>query len=184
MAEQQHVFDIGAHASLEWLPQENIVFDGARVGMRVAVNLAEGGRYIGWDVLCLGRTASGERFTRGAVASRTEILQVGRRLWGDYARFEGGARLLQAPAGLAGYPVMGTLLAAGTDPDRALIDGCRAVEAPPGALVGVTALPGVLAARYLGESTQAARSYFVALWRILRPVLLGREACPPRVWNT
>jgi urease accessory protein len=51
-------------------------------------------------------------------------------------------------------------------------------------MVGVTALPGVLAARYLGGSTQAARSYFVALWRILRPVLIGREACAPRIWNT
>jgi urease accessory protein len=184
LAEQRLAFAVGDGASLEWLPQENIFFDGAHARLGGVVSLAAGARYIGWDVACLGRTASGERFTRGALSSRTEILQAGRRLWGDYARIEGGARLLHASAGLAGYPVMGTLLAAGADLDRSLLDACRAVAAADGAMVGVTALPGVLAARYVGGSTQAARSYFVALWRILRPVLVGREACAPRIWNT
>jgi urease accessory protein len=184
LAEQRLRFDICAGASLEWLPQENIVFDGARARLNNVVTLASEATYIGWDVVCFGRTASGESLTRGGVASRTEILRAGRRLWGDYARIEGGARLLHAPAGLAGYPVAGTLLAAGADPSAAVIAACRAVAAPDRALVGVTALPGVLCARFLGESAQAARSYFTALWRILRPVLIGHEACPPRIWST
>lgn len=184
LAEQDLVFQVGDGASLEWLPQENIVFDGVQARMSATVDLAEGGRFIGWEVLCLGRTASGERFTRGTLRTRTEIVQGGRRLWGDYARFDGGGRLPHSLAGLAGYPVMGTLLAAGSEPQRDLIGACRGVTTPGGALVGVTALPGVLAARYLGPSTEAARSYFASLWRILRPALIGREACAPRIWAT
>jgi urease accessory protein len=39
-------------------------------------------------------------------------------------------------------------------------------------------------ARYLGHSSEAARHWFVELWRVLRPALIGREAQPPRIWNT
>jgi urease accessory protein len=48
----------------------------------------------------------------------------------------------------------------------------------------VTLLPGILLARYLGGSSEAARRYFIALWRILRPALLGRDAIEPRIWQT
>jgi urease accessory protein len=183
-AEQNVRMQIAEGASLEWLLQENIVFDQSRVHMRTLVNLAPGAHYIGWDVTRLGRTASGERFDAGELRSRTEILRAGRRLWGDYARFEGGAGLLQSPAGLAGYPIMGTLLAAGLDIERGLLDACRAVATEGDARFGVTTLPGVLAARFLGHSTEAARGYFVALWRLLRPALIGREASVPRIWAT
>jgi urease accessory protein len=183
-AEQYVRMQIAEGASLEWLPQENIVFDRSRVHMRTLVNLAQGGIYVGWDVTRLGRTASGERFDAGELRSRTEILRAGRRLWGDYARFEGGAGLLQSPAGLAGYPIMGTLLAAGLDIERGLLDACRGVEPQGEARFGVTTLPGVLAARFLGHSTESARAYFVALWRLLRPALVGREASVPRIWAT
>jgi urease accessory protein len=42
----------------------------------------------------------------------------------------------------------------------------------------------VLIARYLGASSEAARGYFAQLWRILRPALAGRDAVPPRIWQT
>jgi len=48
----------------------------------------------------------------------------------------------------------------------------------------VTLLPGILLARYLGDSSEAARHYFAALWRILRPALTGRDATEPRIWRT
>jgi len=183
-AEQRVALAVGPNASLEWLPQENIVFDRSRPRMSNLVHLAEGARYIGWDITRLGRTASGERYDAGDLRSRTEILDGGRRLWGDYARIVGGSALLQSPAGLAGLPVLGTLLAAGQDIARDLVDACRGLQAEGGARFGVTALPGVLVARYLGNSTEAARGYFVALWRLIRPVLIGREMCPPRIWVT
>ena len=38
--------------------------------------------------------------------------------------------------------------------------------------------------RYLGQRSEAARQWFAALWHELRPVLLGRTALSPRIWNT
>jgi urease accessory protein len=182
---EQHVrVQIADGASLEWLPQENIVFDRSRVHIRTFVDLAPEAHYLGWDVTRFGRTAAGERFEAGELRSRTEILRAGRRLWGDYARIEGGAGLLQSPAGLAGYPIVGTLLAVASEIDSSLLDACRAVTPEGDAGFGVTTLPGILVARFLGRSTEAARAYFVALWRLLRPALIGREASLPRIWAT
>ena len=184
VARQRTTLVVGAGGSLEWLPQENIVFDRAQARMITRVDLAEGACYIGWDITRLGRTASGERFNAGELRSRTEVQRAGRRLWGDYAQIEGGAALLRSPAGLAGRPVMGTLLVAGPVAERGLMDACRTVSPHGDAHCGVTAVPGVLVARYLGASTEAARSYFVALWRLVRPALLGREVSLPRIWST
>jgi len=184
LAEQRTTLAISAGGSLEWLPQENIVFDRARARMSTQVQLEEGACYIGWDITRLGRTACGEHFDAGELRSRTEILRAGRRLWGDYARIEGGATLLQSPAGLAGRPVMGTFLAAACAIERRLLEAGRAVVPPDTAEFAVTALPGVLVARYLGDSAAAARAYFIGVWRVVRAALLGREVSLPRIWST
>src|SRR5262249_43518141 len=65
VSEQKQTLRVAAGSSLEWLPQENIVFDGSCVRLSTRVELEEGASFVGWDVLCLGRPASGERFTRG-----------------------------------------------------------------------------------------------------------------------
>ena len=47
---------------------------------------------------------------------------------------------------------------------------------------GVTTLPGVLLARYLGHSSQDAFGWFTSLWTVLRPALLHQPAVAPRLW--
>ena len=61
-ASQKLCFDVGG--SLEWLPQETIVFDGALADIACEVNLGADASYIGWEILCLGRAGSGERFSQ------------------------------------------------------------------------------------------------------------------------
>ena len=39
-------------------------------------------------------------------------------------------------------------------------------------------------ARYRGDSSEAARRFFMATWSVLRPRALGREAVEPRIWRT
>ncbi len=58
----------------------------------------------------------------------------------------------------------------------------RGADALEAARFGVTRVPGVLIARYLGHSTQDAFRWFTRLWSVLRPAVLGREPCAPRVW--
>ena len=120
-------FAIGAHAALEWLPQETIVFKGADAQMRSVVHLAERSVYIGWEILCLGRQASGEQFSQGCLRFNTELWKLGERLWVEQARLAGGDALLHSPIGLAGQTVCATLIAAGCEIDNATLAACREV---------------------------------------------------------
>jgi len=180
-ARQEAVFDV--RGALEWLPQETIVFDGALAETAYDVSLGAAAAFIGWDIVCLGRTGSGEKFSRGAYRSSIRIRRENRLLGLERGRIEGGGRLLESPAGLAGSPVFGTLFAALPDFDKKLLDKLRE-QGPSSGAGAVTLLPGILLARYLGGSSEAARRYFLALWRILRPVLMEREANEPRIWRT
>jgi len=182
-ARQSLGFEVARGACLEWLPQETIVFDGALAGMRTEVRLEGDARFIGWEILCLGRTGSGERFARGACRLATEVSREGRPLWHERGRIEGGSPLIESAAGLRGEPVAGTLLASAPEIDDYVLGACRELRPAVGA-GAVTRLPELLVARYLGSSSESARNWFIALWRILRPALLGRESIEPRIWRT
>jgi hypothetical protein len=157
---------------------ETIVFDGALARLQTEVRLQGDARYLGWEILCLGRTGSGERFGRGEVSLSTKLYRDGKLLWLERGRIEGGGALLESPAGLQGRTVCGTLVAASAFSTIDLA-ACRQVES-----LSVTQLPGVLVARYLGDSSEAAKRAFTEVWKLLRPALFGREARPPRIWST
>jgi urease accessory protein len=184
-ARQRLLFEVAEAGVLEWLPQETIVFDGARSEMHGEINLAADAGFIGMEILCLGRRASGESFASGALRLENRVRRNGRPIWLERGRIEGGSDLLTSPVGLAGYTVSGTLLATAPGLDAGLNQACRAIAShEPGAHHGVTQTPEILVARYLGHSSEAARRWFVDLWRVLRPALVGRAAHVPRIWNT
>ncbi|MEW6163481.1 MAG: urease accessory protein UreD [Pseudomonadota bacterium] len=185
MAEQVVSIIVSAGGTAEWLPQESIVFDAARARMRTTVDLAEGARYLGVETLCLGRRASGETFGRGALHLATDIRLNGVPLWHERGRIDGGSALLHSPIGLAGFTVCSTVLAAGMATPPETLAACRAASPDEaGAQWGVSALPQVFVARYLGHSAEAARLWFIDLWQHLRPVFVGRDMAVPRIWNT
>jgi len=185
LAEQVVNLRVSRGGTLEWLPQESIVFAGAMAAMRTTVDLEAGARYLGVETLCLGRRASGETFSRGQLQLATDIRIDDVPLWRERSRIEGGSPLLESPIGLAGFSVCSTVLAAGTAVDAATLAACRAATAPEtGAQFGVSAMPQLFVGRYLGHSAEAARAWLVELWRALRPAFIGRDMVVPRIWNT
>jgi len=182
-ARQTLALRVAPDAVLEWLPQESIVFDAARAWLSSEVHLTGDARFIGWELLCFGRSGSGERFARGRCRVSNAIRRDGRLLWRERGNFDGGGALLASSVGLGGHTVSGTLVAVAPQLDDALLAECRR-HAPARGEGTVTRLPEVLVARYLGDSSEAGRRYFGALWGVLRPALIGREACEPRIWRT
>jgi urease accessory protein len=187
IAEQRQRLRVAAGASLEWLPQENIVFDGARVRLGTRVELEEGARFIGWEILCLGRPASRERFARGHCSTRFELLVGERPLVIERAHYDGGAALLDGRFGLGGNAATGTLFAAPASVAAlTLARGVTLGEDEEG-LVSATLLDidgGVLACRYLGPSAARGREHFARVWAAIRPERFGRPAVWPRIWST
>lgn len=185
LAEQFVSLKVGAGATAEWLPQESIFFSGAHAAMHTAVDLDTGARFIGIESLCFGRRASGETFDRGSLRLATDIRLAGRLIWHERGRIDGGSPLLYSPVGLAGYSVCSTVLAAGVHITAETLAACRqAGSSEAGAKFGVSALPQLFVGRYLGHSAEAAREWFIELWRHLRPALNGRAMVVPRIWNT
>ena len=176
-ASQKLRFEV--NGSLEWLPQETIVFDGALADIECEVNLGPQASYIGWEILCLGRNGSDERFSKGRIELRNRISRNDKPLWRERGAIAAGGRLMQSPAGLNGKLVCATLVAAARQINTAVVADCRAVDD-----VSVTLLPGLLVARHLGDSSEAAKQRFIRLWQILRPAIHGREAQLPRIWRT
>ncbi|MBK9445741.1 MAG: urease accessory protein UreD [Betaproteobacteria bacterium] len=187
----QHVsIHAGPGATVEWLPQENIVFDGAIAHMGTTIELATDARLIAWDILCLGRSAAGERFCNGRFDLTMSINRDGVPLWRERGGFDGGDMLLDSTIAWAGHTVSGTLLASFPGlPQQAaaLLERCRAIQPDDAAAHSLTALPnagGLLIARYLGDSGEAARRWLTSLWHEIRPACCGRAALNPRIWNT
>lgn len=166
-------------ASCEWLPQENLLFDGARVRARTRVELDPGARFFGWEIACFGRPACDEAYTRGAADLGFELWREGRPLVLERLRTGGVAPA--AGAGLRGHAVSGSLLATGAD--RGALDCARAVDAGT-LLAGVTLLGDVLVCRALAPQAEPVRRWFENVWAQLRPRLLGRVAHSPRIWAT
>jgi len=174
---------VASGAVCEWLPQESIAFDGALGESRLEVELAGNGVFIGSEILCFGRTASGERFGRGRLGLQTRIRRDGRAVWLERGQVTGGGSQMDARVALGGAPVSGTLLVAAPGIAPALRDACREVPVAVGE-GALTLLPDLLVARYLGPGAEPARQWFAALWARLRPAVAGSEARIPRIWNT
>lgn len=186
VASQQVQIRAAANAAIEWLPQESIIFNHARAASGMQIDLHERSIFLGWEMLCFGRTASAESFTEGVFRQRWRIRQNGAWLWNEAGEVAGGGALMASPAGLNGQPVCATLIAAGRPVSAALLADARAILAgtPCASRMATTRLPQVFVARYSGPSAEEARTAFVALWSILRPQLIGIFSRTPRLWAT
>lgn len=180
-AYQQLELKVGAGATLEWLPQETIVYCGAQAELSTRIDLAGDARLCYWDMVALGRPASGERFTSGHFQTHLDIHRDGQLLWHERQRISGNDGLLDSPIGLDGQPVFATLLISG-EIDAELLERCRTLTGPVRG--DLSQLPGLLVARCLASEALHARAWLIELWRLLRPALLGRAAVPPRIWST
>lgn len=164
---------VGREAALDWLPQETIVFQGARLKRRTVAQVAVGGSLLACEMVVLGRAASGERFTNGLLLDAWSVYRAGRLAWTDVLRVEGET---SGGAGFGAANGLATVIGVWETPGpyfgkaRALLDDVTTV------LAGVTLVNGVLVARLLGEASAVRR----ATVRFLAG-LRGRRL--PRVWH-
>ncbi len=187
VSRQQLTLEVGHDAALEWLPQETIFFNEADVQLDTTVDLQGNARFIGCDILCFGRRASGESFDNGRIRQQLRIERDGKPLWLEQGRLLGGSAQMRSPLGLAGHSVCANLVAVGVPTSPALMQAVRercTVVADGRGRFGATQMKSVLLVRYLGDSSEVARHVMLAAWQLLRPALLTREATELRIWNT
>jgi urease accessory protein len=187
VSRQSHALAVEAGGTLEWLPQEMIVYDGASVELETHVDLARDARFFGAETLCFGLPARHAPFARGDVRQTFDLRRDGAPILIERGRFEGGTPGQTAPWGLGGATVL-TLIVAAPAPEAEIVDDLRALaEAiPEGDRAAVTVLGegAALVVRHLGGGAERARAFAQAIWQSVRPALLGRSATSPRIWAT
>lgn len=183
-AKQSIQMQVDAGATLEWLPQETIVFNGAIYRTDLRVELAPTASWLGWEITRFGRSARGERFLQGEWRSHTEVWQQGQPLWIDRQWLPGKEEIINSPHGLAGQSVVGSLVWIGQAVEPELVEKARMwINVECQGQAGVTRITSGILCRYRGSNSAEVRNWFTAVWQLLRLSFLGRPSCPPRVWQ-
>ena len=178
-------------ATMEWLPMETIIYDGAAAELTTHVELAEDSTFMGWEVTCLGLPASQQLMKKGYFTQRYQLSRQGIPIFIDHLHFTADNQaLFKGTAGMqgktaSGFFIMGPFLC-DHDEQQILLQQLRDIVARHSLdqHIAITMMNGFCIARYLGESANQARDGFSMIWQQLRPVLLERKACAPRIWLT
>jgi urease accessory protein len=175
---------VDAGGWLEWLPQETIVFDRARLSRRVSADLAPGARLLAAETVVFGRAAHGERFARGLLHEAWRIRSAGRLVWADALRLDGDITArLDAAAAFAGAAALATAVYVGDDASTHL-PLARALAEASGGPSGATLVNGVLIARFVGPRADGVRHALIRYLTALRHAAAGLPAALPRLWHT
>ena len=183
LAEQRQCFDLAPGGALEFLPAETILHGASRVALHNRFELGEGARLCTWDVLCLGRPGSGDHYRGGHCLQDLKVLRCGVLQLHDRLLLRDGDAMLRAPWGLAGFPVIGTLVATPVDPglETLLREG---LASRGDVRRGLTRIGDVLVLRCLGAGAEPVRAVLEQAWSMLREPVFGRHPSPPRIWKT
>ena len=187
-ATQAVVLTVGEGARLEWLPLETLAYPGCLASNRVRFDLAQGAQMIGWDLLALGLPAAEAPFDSG----RIEQSLAWPGVWLEQGHISSDdVALLDGPAGLAGYRVLGTMWCASGSPwdSRSLgslLDAAREVLPAhrADALAGATAPdPRLVAVRMLAHRVEPVFEVWRQVRRAWRRLLWQCADSEPRIWR-
>ena len=169
---------VGAGGALDWLPQETILFDGAKLDRETTVDLAEGASFLGLETVVLGRAAMGETLRRLHLHDRRLIRRNGRIEVLDPFRLDNSSLArADAPALLQGARAIAVLILSAPGAEDHL-PTLRAALTEPGVTAAASALPGRIILRAHAPDAWPLRRQMARLIETLRPGAL------PRVWQS
>jgi urease accessory protein len=168
---------LGPGARLDWLPQETILFDRARLTRRLDVDMAADASLLLFEATVFGRVAHEERVETGFFEDRWRIRRGGKLVYADTLRLSGAiAARLERPTVAAGARAIGTLLYIAPDAAQR-VDEARALLEGAGSECGTGTWNGCLGLRLLASDIETLR-------RDAARAIAGLAGHPlPRVWN-
>ncbi len=110
-------FKIGPDASLEWMAQESIMFQGGRIERSIKVDMDGSSRLLLVEPVVLGRRAMGETVSSGSFRDKWRIFRDGELIFADNLRIHNFSRL-GSKAALGGDTAFATLLFVSPDAEE------------------------------------------------------------------
>ena len=182
--------EIGVDAWLEWLPQETIMFDRARLRRRTTVCMHHNARFLGGEILVFGRAARGEHITDGLIHDGWEIRGAdGTLVWKDAFHMEGDlSAQLAETVSFDQARAYGTIVFAHAAAEK-LLPALREIAGAhisTSLKIGASLVRNILLVRFLGRDTLGLRTAYADVWRHL---VCAKSGCGharekmPRLWN-
>jgi urease accessory protein len=163
-------------ATLEWMPQPLILFDGGRLKRETHVDVSTDATLLAIESIILGRAASGEVVEYGALSDAWSIRRAGRLIHVERFAADGGLRAtLAKPMVLGEHRAMATLRYVAPDAEGR-VGEMRAILADSPIVCAASAWNGMLIARFLAPDGYALTGELV---RVLQAF---RNASLPRTW--
>ena len=183
-AQQKQSIHVADNAILEWLPQETVYFSQANVFNKTIVNIDKQSCLMAWEIQCLGLTAQKQHFDEGMCFQKLEIWQNEKPLLLETNRFQGGDQFLQSMAGLNNHKTLATFVI--KDSQQILSKDIIMSHLPnDGSIVSsCTYINGLYIIRAMGVYAEETKNYFISIWQTIRPLIIDRSPCVPRIWNT
>tara|TARA_Y100001968_G_scaffold8503_1_gene7177 strand:- start:25171 stop:26061 length:891 start_codon:yes stop_codon:yes gene_type:complete len=182
-------FTVEEDGDLEWFPQEIVMFEGGLFEQTMRVKLHPGASFLSTEIVRLGRTAAGEKLGNGCWRSKVEIARITPESshWEFIDQLELSGKALVSTHGLANQPVFGSLIWIAPEnfsnkDFTNLIHICRSLKKNINGSMSCSILKQGISARYLGVSTQAARSSFLRIWSEIRKIRNLSSETNLRVW--
>ena len=187
----QHVkLCLAAGACLDWLPQENILFEQSLASMSTRLHLQTGACAIGWEITQLGSIGKATHWDEGCAQLDTELTLDGEAIWLEAGELHANGPLRHSGNGLASFPVLATLWAFGPILGTEQVDDLAAdLPWTQSMRAGLTHMPqaneqGLSLVRVLGLHVQDVKRLLIALWMRMRPLVLNTQGAYLRLWNT
>lgn len=167
-------------ATLEWLPQETLLFNCSSVSRKITADLTGNARLLLLESLVLGRAAMGEQLDKVFFTDRWRIRRNGKLVFADDVRLNGNPEeFFQGPATGSGAQAMATLLDCGPNTEDRLENAraCLAAVSQPAVQCAASAWNGQLILRFLSADSRSLRLSLIDFLENYRSNRL------PRVWH-
>ena len=176
--------EVAAGAWFEWLPQETILFDGAKLDRRLDFVLAPDASLLAAETVLFGRAARGEQMRHGQLLDSWAVRRDTHLIWADRLRLDGDIRAaLDRPFGFAGAVGLTTLLHAGPAA-ASFLPRARGIVAAQSAGGAASLVNGILLIRFLDRDGARLRESAASAAMMLRHEITGLSPTPPRVWRS
>jgi len=170
--------ELGGKASLHWLPQETILFDGAGFSRHLKVEMDDAASFLASEMMVFGRAAMHETVRQGNISDQWRISRDGRLIHAEALRLDGhiDEKLLQ-PASADGGVCVATTLYVSRDAE-AKADAVRSFfKNHDDVRTAVSAWDGKLVIRSVCGNTARLKRLMAQF------IEQFRNIANPRVWN-